>query len=79
MSKFTFYSCDLMNFAENVKKIADDQVAVRFRVLARYFIDKDRIPPEVLLRTISEVINLKDDAFEITQDSLGIPQLELMN
>ncbi len=70
---------NLMDFAENVKKIADDQVAVRFRVLARYFIDKDRIPPEVLLKTISEVINLKDDAFEVTQDSIGLPQLELMH
>ncbi len=68
---------NLMDFAENIKKIADDQVAVRFRVLARYFIDKDRIPPEILLRSISEVINLSDDAFEIARNPLIPLQLEI--
>jgi len=68
---------NLMDFAENVKKIADDQVAVRFRVLARYFIDKDRIPPEVLVKSISEIINLKDDAFEIVRDTSSVPTLEI--
>lgn len=68
---------NLMDFAENIKKIADDQVSVRFRVLARYFIDKDHIPPEVLLRSISEVIHLADDAFEVARNLVVIPQLEM--
>lgn len=70
---------NLMDFAENIKKIADDQVATRFRVLARYFIDKDKIPSEVLLKSISEVIHLKDDAFEIAQDQTSPQPLEIMH
>ncbi len=63
----------LFDFSSNVKKIADESVAVRFRVLARYLIDKSTIPPDVLSKTISEIMNLKDDALEIVQSIQTTP------
>ncbi len=59
----------LLDFSSNVKKIAEEAVAVRFRVLARYLIDKGTIPPDVLSKAISEIMNLKDDAFDIIQNA----------
>ncbi len=57
----------LLDFSANIKKIADESVAVRFRVLARYLIDKSTIPPDVLSKAISEIMNLQDDALDIVQ------------
>jgi len=57
----------LLDFSANIKKIADESVATRFRVLAHCLIDKSTIPPDVLSKTISEILNLKDDALEIVQ------------
>ncbi|OLS15875.1 MAG: hypothetical protein RBG13Loki_0515 [Promethearchaeota archaeon CR_4] len=70
---------NLMDFAENVQKVADEEIAVRFRVIARYFIDKDRIPSDILLKSISEIINLKDDAFEALHDTFNVPMLEIVS
>lgn len=63
-----------MDFAGNIKKVTDEQVATCFRVLTRYFIDKDHNPPEVLSQSIREVINLKDDTLEIARDFLSVPE-----
>ncbi len=64
----------LLDFSANIKKIADESVAVRFRVLARYLIDKNTIPPDVLSKTINEIMNLKDDALEIVQNAWYLPR-----
>ncbi len=63
----------LLDFSSNIKKIADEAIAVKFRVLARYLIDKSTIPPDVLSKAIAEIMNLKDDALEIAQSVQSPP------
>ncbi|OLS15874.1 MAG: hypothetical protein RBG13Loki_0514 [Promethearchaeota archaeon CR_4] len=59
----------LLDFSANIRKIADESLAIRFRDLARYLIDKNTIPPDVLSKAISEIMNLKDDALEIAYNA----------
>jgi hypothetical protein len=59
----------LTDFTTSLKRLADDQVVTRFQVMCRYLIETNFTPPEVLSKTISEIMNLENDVFNIIENA----------
>ncbi|HMF30861.1 MAG TPA: hypothetical protein VKK79_05585 [Candidatus Lokiarchaeia archaeon] len=53
----------LFDFATNLKRVVDPAIALRYTIMARTLIDKQRGSPDIFSQTIQEILNLNDDAF----------------